>query len=130
MLIVVMAGASGIKGSDFPIIVMKFKAGSEMKSERETRINIVEAQLMSDKLKDYDYSVNTNRVLITKGKKEKSGKRASLKKDGEVITNKEKKEESEPSRTSEKQNKPVAPVSEEGEAEAGKEKVERTGCGN
>jgi len=52
LLIAVMAGAQGIKGKDFPIFILTFQVGKDLKSKRDTDIKITEVQLMSDKLKD------------------------------------------------------------------------------
>jgi hypothetical protein len=52
LLIVVMAGARGIKGKDFPIMTLTFKVKEGLKGNHSTKISITEVQLMSEDLKD------------------------------------------------------------------------------
>ncbi len=64
ILIVVMAGARGIKGKKFPILVLAFETKKGLKTNHTTIINITEAQLMSDKLKNIKYSIHVNPLTI------------------------------------------------------------------
>jgi len=68
VLIVVMAGARGIKGKNFPIITMKFMVNTDVKSACDTRIDIKEVQLMSDQLKNIGYSVKPGILSLSPGK--------------------------------------------------------------
>jgi len=52
LLIVVMAGARGIQGKDFPILRLTFATKEGLKENHTTRLTITEIQLMSDQLKD------------------------------------------------------------------------------
>ena len=52
LLIVVMAGARGIKGKAFPIMTLTFTVKEGLKGNHSTEISITEVQLMSDELKD------------------------------------------------------------------------------
>lgn len=51
LLIIVMAGARGIKGREFSIFTLSFAVKTGLKGNHTTTISITEAQLMSDKLK-------------------------------------------------------------------------------
>ena len=52
LLILVMAGARGIKGKGFSIMTLTFKIKEGLKGNHSTQISITEVQLMSDELKD------------------------------------------------------------------------------
>jgi hypothetical protein len=52
LLIVVMAGARGIKGKAFSIMTLTFTIKEGLKGNHSTQISITEVQLMSDELKD------------------------------------------------------------------------------
>ena len=62
-LIVVMAGAKGIKGKDFPIFKLTFEA-KKAKENTTTKISITETQLMGDDLKERKATVNTHPITI------------------------------------------------------------------
>ena len=64
LLIVVMAGARGIKGKNFSILSMSFETKRGLKSNHTTRIEITEVQLMSDKLKDVECDVQVKPITI------------------------------------------------------------------
>jgi hypothetical protein len=64
LLIVVMAGARGIKGTDFSILSMRFTAKNGLKRNHTTRIEITEVQLMSDKLKNVKCDVLVEPITI------------------------------------------------------------------
>ena len=51
-LIIVMAAAKGIGGRNFTLLELIFEARKREGANRETRITITDAQLMSDQLKD------------------------------------------------------------------------------
>lgn len=62
LLIIVMAGATGIKGEKFPILSLVFEVKKNLKNRSATKIKITDIQLMSDKLKDikckpFEYSL-------------------------------------------------------------------------
>jgi len=65
LLIAVMAGARGIQGKDFPILVFTFQIARDLKERLETRLEIQEVQLMSDKLKDIAYQIKVSPLTIT-----------------------------------------------------------------
>jgi hypothetical protein len=65
VLIVVMAGARGIKGKEFAVLNLIFEAKGEAKQNRVTTIQITEIEMMSDKLKDIACQVKTNPLVIS-----------------------------------------------------------------
>jgi hypothetical protein len=65
VLIVVMAGARGIKGKDFAVINLTFETAKDLKGNHTTEIKITEAQLMSDKLKDHKFTIKVHPIRIT-----------------------------------------------------------------
>ncbi len=69
ILIVVMAGAKGIKGKDFSILSLFFDAKNGLKSNQTTQIKITECQLMSDKLKKVSCTLKANPLIIMPEKK-------------------------------------------------------------
>lgn len=69
LLIVVMAGPQGIKGRNFPILSLVFKAKENLAGNHTTRITISEAQLMSDQLQDLSYRVDIQPTKILPSKK-------------------------------------------------------------
>lgn len=64
ILIIVMAGARGIKGRNFSIFNLYFEVNSKVGSKKEAKLNITEIQLMSDKLKDVKAQTKSPPVLI------------------------------------------------------------------
>lgn len=64
LIIVVMAGARGIKGDDFAIMTLSFNIKQGLKGNHTTRIKITEAQLMSDDLKDIKFTTATEPLVI------------------------------------------------------------------
>ena len=62
-LIIVMAGAQGIKGEKFSILDLSFKA-RQVKEKKTSRIEIKEVQLMSDQLKDISCAIRVSPVTI------------------------------------------------------------------
>ena len=65
LLIIVMAGAKGIKGKDFPIISITFETRKNITGNHKTRLEITEIQLMSDKLKDIKVKTDTKFLTIS-----------------------------------------------------------------
>ncbi len=63
-LVVVMAGARGIKGKDFSIITVTFELKTDLKNKQDTKINITEVQLMSDELKDIKCGIKINPITF------------------------------------------------------------------
>ena len=63
-LIIVMAGAKGIQGKNFPVFTVTFEAKKGLKENRTTTISITEVQLMSDQLKEIKCPVAANTVTI------------------------------------------------------------------
>jgi hypothetical protein len=64
-LIVVMAGAKGIKGKDLPIFTLTFEVKKDLKENCTTQISITESQLMGDDLKERKSTVVTHPLTIT-----------------------------------------------------------------
>ena len=64
ILIIVMAGARGIKGENFPIFTLFFQISSKVTGRTESKLKITESQLMSDKLKNIEHDLNINPVII------------------------------------------------------------------
>lgn len=65
-LVVVMAGATGISGTNFPLIHLQFTVKNARKSNFSTRIEIVECQLMSDKLVEIKCSVKPGIITMSR----------------------------------------------------------------
>ena len=65
VLIVVMAGARGIKGKEFAVLNLIFEVKCDSKENRVTTIEITEIEMMSDKLKDIACRVKTNPIVIS-----------------------------------------------------------------
>ena len=63
-LIVVMAGAKGIKGKDLPIFTLAFEVKKDIKENHTTQISITESQLMGDDLKERKSTVVTHPITI------------------------------------------------------------------
>ena len=68
ILIIVMAGARGIKGKNFPILTLHFQVNGKAVGKKGAKITITESQLMSDKLKNVTHSVKTAPVVVSAGK--------------------------------------------------------------
>lgn len=64
-VIVVMAGARGIKGKNFPIFTLTFDVKPGLKGNHVTKISITEAQLMSDQLKEIKCTVVVDPITIS-----------------------------------------------------------------
>jgi len=64
VLIVVMAGAAGIKGTDFSIMSLFFETKKDLESNHTAEITITECQLMSDTLKKLDCTLKLNPLTI------------------------------------------------------------------
>ena len=64
-VIVVMAGARGIKGKNVPIFTLTFDVKSGLKGNHVTRIAVKEAQLMSDQLKEIKCTVVVDPITIS-----------------------------------------------------------------
>jgi len=63
-LIIVMAGARGIGGKRFPILILTFETAKDLKKEQSAGIEIIDVQLMSDQLKDIEHTVKVNPLAI------------------------------------------------------------------
>lgn len=63
-IIVVMAGARGIKGKNFSILTLGFATLAGPKKERDAKLTIIEAELMSDKLKDIPSTIKANPIIV------------------------------------------------------------------
>lgn len=64
ILIIVMAGAKGIKGKNFSIFSLKFEVKKDLKKEIRTAFKITEIQLMSDQLKNIKHTVKISHVQL------------------------------------------------------------------
>ena len=69
-LIIVMAGAQGIKGKNIPIIILNFQADKKIDKKKTTLIQIKESQLMSDKLKDIKHTISFLPITVLPQKPE------------------------------------------------------------
>jgi len=69
VLIIVMAGARGIKGKKFPLLRLSFEAKTPDNLPHETKIEVKEIQLMSDQLKDLPAKIVSRPILIRIPKK-------------------------------------------------------------
>ena len=65
ILIVVMAGAKGIKGKNFSILSIDFETQKGLKSNHTTRIEITEVQMMSDRLKTIKTSIRIEPITVS-----------------------------------------------------------------
>lgn len=74
VLIVVMAGARGIKGKEFAVLNLNFATKDGLKANHVTTIEITEIEMMSDKLKDVACQVKTNPIVILPKTVEKESK--------------------------------------------------------
>jgi hypothetical protein len=63
-LIIVMASAKGIGGKDFALLQLTFQAMQQEASNREVKLDIVEAQIMSDQLKEAPCRVKSGVIKI------------------------------------------------------------------
>lgn len=63
-VIVVMAGARGIKGKNFTLFTLTFDVKPGLKGNHVTKIAVKEAQLMSEQLKEIKYSVAVDPITI------------------------------------------------------------------
>jgi len=108
IIVVVMAGAKGIKGKDFPILSLSFEVKQEIKDKQSTKIEIKEAQLMSDQLKDIACIIKVSPLVIladTQDVKSDNPQIAEKEPAAEVKLVQEKTQVSEPDIKSEKKNK-------------------------
>jgi hypothetical protein len=64
VLIVVMAGAKGIKGKEFPIFKLTFDVKKGITENRTTKISITECQLMGDDLKERKCTMTSHPITI------------------------------------------------------------------
>lgn len=64
-LIIVMAGAKGIKGKAFPILTLTFKIKKGLKESRKAQLAITEVQLMTDELKDIKCEIKVKPFMIS-----------------------------------------------------------------
>jgi hypothetical protein len=64
-LIVVMAGAKGLKGKKIPILTLAFEIKKDLKAIQSTELKITEMQLMSDQLKDLTYGIRIGKITIS-----------------------------------------------------------------
>lgn len=64
-LIVVMAGAKGIKGKDFPILTLTFEIKKGLAGNHTTSIKIKDVHLMSDQLKKIKCDVMVNPLTVS-----------------------------------------------------------------
>ncbi len=64
-LIIVMAGAKGIKGKAFSILTFTFKIKQGLKEKRKTQLAITKVQLMTDQLKDIKCEITVKPLRIS-----------------------------------------------------------------
>jgi hypothetical protein len=65
ILILVMAGARGVKGKDLPIFTLTFDVKKGLQQNQSTKISITELQLMGDDLKEQKCTIVTHPVTVT-----------------------------------------------------------------
>lgn len=63
-LIIVMAGAKCVSGREVTLLTLTFEVKKQSSGVRSTRIDILDAQLMSDQLKDVTVGVNVKSLDI------------------------------------------------------------------
>jgi hypothetical protein len=63
-LVIVMAGAKGISGKDLALMTLTFEIKAGLKGNHTTQFEIVEAQLMSDQLKDIKCRITVKALNI------------------------------------------------------------------
>jgi len=64
LLIIVMAGAKGVKGENFPILFMEFTVSQDIAEKKTVKMEVKESQLMSDTLKDAEHKVSVHPLTI------------------------------------------------------------------
>ena len=64
-LIVVMAGARGIKGKNVPVFTLMFAVKEGLKGNHSVKIGIAEVQLMTDQLKEMKCTVVVDPITIS-----------------------------------------------------------------
>ncbi|RZB30231.1 MAG: hypothetical protein SRB1_02511 [Desulfobacteraceae bacterium Eth-SRB1] len=64
-LIIVMAGAKGIKGKNFPILTLAFEIKKGLTGNHAISIKITDVQLMSDKLKEIKCGIMVNPLSVS-----------------------------------------------------------------
>lgn len=63
-LVVVMAGAMGIKGEDFPLMILTFGVKEGIEKNTQAAIEVMEIQMMSERLKEIQTAVKVSPVEI------------------------------------------------------------------
>ena len=63
-LIIVMAGARGIKGEKIPLFSLSFEACGTLTEKTSAGMKITELQLMSDTLKEVEATIKINEVVV------------------------------------------------------------------
>lgn len=71
-LVVVMAGAKGIGGKDFALVVLGFEIKKDLKDKKTAKLEIAEVQLMNDQLKDIQCNIKVSPLVILSDGAEKS----------------------------------------------------------
>ncbi|MDY6988731.1 MAG: cohesin domain-containing protein [Thermodesulfobacteriota bacterium] len=64
-LIIVMAGAKGIKGEAFPVLTLTFRVKEGLKKDITTQPVLTEIELMTDKLKEIKCEMKTHPLKIS-----------------------------------------------------------------
>lgn len=64
ILVLVMAGARGIKGKNITIFNFVFEVSAGLKEKKTTSLEITEVELMSDSLKKLEYKVRINPMRL------------------------------------------------------------------
>ncbi len=63
-LIIVMASATGIKGKNLTLVTLDFEINASIKAKTAAKLDVIELQLMSDKLEDLKYDIKSNPIRI------------------------------------------------------------------
>jgi hypothetical protein len=66
-LIIVMAGAKGIKGKAFSILTLTFKIKKDLSEKLTTHLHITEVELLTDQLKRIECKIKVNPLTILPG---------------------------------------------------------------
>ncbi|MEZ4525316.1 MAG: cohesin domain-containing protein [Desulfobacterales bacterium] len=86
VLIIVMAGAKGVKGEHFPILFLEFGVSGDIAEKKTVKIEVKESQLMSDTLKDAEHKVSVHALtLFPAQSSDISGKSPSLSSETETM---------------------------------------------
>ena len=64
LVIIVMAGAKGIKGKNCPLLWIQFKAKPDLKKKHELKLEVANLQLMNEQLRDLKAETQMNSIVV------------------------------------------------------------------